>query len=53
MKRRLEKIQKLNFKLAFRFGKIPKIINAANVFCVLKALGVGWAIQKCPHHVWN
>ena len=28
MKRKLEKIQKWNFKLAFRFGKILKIINA-------------------------
>ena len=55
-KKKVEKVQKWNFKLAFRFGEIWKIINARHgrhLFCVFKALRVGWAIQKGLHHVWG
>ena len=52
MKRKLEKIQKLNFKFAFRFGKILKIINSRcgrrRFFAFLKHLEWGGPSRNAP-----
>ena len=36
-----------------KFEKLSTHVAAAIVFCVFKAHGVGWAIQKGLHHVWG
>ena len=41
------------FKDLEEIGNICEFSGGGGVFCVFKALRVGWATQKCTHHVGN